>query len=117
MQRTTRPAFSVTVTVTPADDGIAGARAENAARLRRKATDVVARFSVGVESVDDGIGSVVIEDQHDGFVVFVDGGSLPNGDNERRFTGSNSCPDAYKFALSVVADIVADQVSMTGDAS
>jgi hypothetical protein len=116
MQRKPSPSFSITVTVTPADEGAAGARAENAAR-RRKATDVVARFSAGIEAVDDGVGSVVIEDQHDGFVVFVDGGTLPNGDNERRFTGANSCPDAYRFAMSVLADIVADQVSMTGDAS
>lgn len=74
--------------------------------------EVIARFAVGIEAVDDGIGSVLIADHGDGFRVFVNAGMLPDGSDFIDFSASraNCLRDAYAFALSLVAEIVADQV-------
>lgn len=75
--------------------------------------DLIARFAVGVEAVDDNLGCVCIADTGQGFEVFIDGGLLPDGSDFRDFPASRqSCfREAYAFALEVVQELVAEQVA------
>lgn len=67
-------------------------------------TCLIARFSVGEALAGPG-GDVCIQQVHVSlFRVFVDGGLLPDGEDERQFASARL---AFDYAASVVADVVA----------
>lgn len=63
-------------------------------------TDVIARFAVGNDSCDDGLGTLIVRQIDEGnFEVFVNGGTLPSGDERATF-----CTDeeAVGFAVDII---------------
>lgn len=78
--------------------------------------DLIARFAVGIEAVDDGIGEVQIimpGGRGDLFIVRMVGGVMP--DSEKHF---DSAAPAFDFAMQAVQEQVLDTIETigTGDA-
>jgi hypothetical protein len=80
------------------------------------APDVIARLSIGAEACDDNIGSVCVANRGNGFGVFINGGMLPDGEDERFFPASDvhCLEQAYAFALSIVQQLVEEEVQIDG---
>jgi hypothetical protein len=78
------------------------------------APDVIARISIGVEACDDNIGSICLANRGNGFSVFINGGVLPQGEDERFFPASDvrCLADAYAFALSIVQQLIEEEVQI-----
>lgn len=89
-------------------------RAWDNAERRECQRDVIARFAIGVEAVDDGIGAVCISNRGDGFAVFITAERLPDGTRERHFPASDlrCLANAYAFALEIVAKKAAAEVQI-----
>lgn len=83
-------------------------------------TDLVARFAVGGEACDDGLGAVCVrrlakneaDQMPAGFSVFVNGGLLPNGSESREFDGDTAAVDALEYAFAVVRELASDLVEL-----
>lgn len=84
--------------------------------LTDTAPDVIARLSIGGEACDDNIGSVCVANRGNGFGVFINGGVLPDGEDERFFPASDvrCLEQAYAFALAIVQDLIAEEVQIDG---
>lgn len=67
--------------------------------------EVVARFQLSPDSFDNGIGSLILGQTPTGFVLFVEGGYLPNGEARAEFSDQRT---AYEAALKVAATMVED---------
>lgn len=89
-------------------------RAWDKAEMRECRRNVIARFAVGVEAVDDGIGAVCISNQGDGFAVFINAERLPDGARERHFPASDlGClANAYAFAFEIVKQRAESEVQI-----
>ena len=79
--------------------------------------DLVCRFLVGGASVDDNEGAVCVASDDVGYVVYREGGNLPDGLPLCRFDAGDraSCIAACDFALSVARELVAEWASFDPD--
>jgi len=78
------------------------------------APDVIARLSIGVEACADNIGSICVANRGNGFSVFINGGLLPQGEDERFFPASDirCLAAAYAFALSLARLQIEEEVQI-----
>lgn len=74
--------------------------------------DLEARFEVAPAHVDDGQGAVVIGQTDTGFIVFVEGGSIPAECGASDYVIYPTRADAYAFALDVVRVVVAEWLAV-----
>lgn len=74
--------------------------------MSTKNLETIARLAIGVEACDDGVGVVIVATDTNGdFVVYVEGGNLPNGKDEARFCGAGAGPLAFDFAFRFAKEI------------
>lgn len=80
------------------------------------APDVIARFLIGLEACTEETGAVCVANRGNGFSVFVNGGELPHGERERLFpaTDAHCLMKAYSFALSIIEELITDELQMDG---
>jgi len=81
--------------------------------LAKAGLEILAIMAIGLEAIDDSCGAVVVAVHDDGsFHVFINGGLLPDGADTKRFEGPVGMVNAYAFAQTIVAEMIADQVAV-----
>ena len=83
----------------------------NSARI-----EILARFSIGPDALENGDGSVVLYHNHATHEhgVQISGGMLPDGSASREF---RALVDALEYALDVARLVAVDAIEFTEDAS
>lgn len=78
-------------------------------RESQRGSLVIARLAIGAEACDGGIGAVCVRDRGDGFEVFVNAGTLPDGHEVRDFgSGERALEDAFAYALHLARELAAE---------